>query len=269
MGRIKNPIILLLIVILLNSIAIARDWDQTSLLLKDLTSLSLEELMQVKVQAASGIEETLQQAPAAMIIVSQQDIMERGYFSLDEVIGDLPGFDVIVGGGFEQITAYQRGYRTPFTQRTLFMVNGMVENHLYSQSAIIGRQYPLSNVERIEVLYGPSSVVYGANAFSGVINVITKDAKELEENQHHQEITTQLGNLNSQALEVSALGRQKRFSYNISARLFQSDEAGLDDYPKKWGFTDSKWLQDSQAWGALLGQGQHGVKFGDYLRSIP
>jgi len=264
MRRIKNLIILLLIAILLNHPVTARDREQTALLLKELSGLSLEDLMQVTVQAASGIEETLRQAPAAMIIISQQDIIERGYSSLDEVIGDLPGFDVIVGGGSAQMTAYQRGYRTPFTQRTLFMVNGMVDNHLYTQNAVLSRQYPLSNVERIEVLYGPSSVVYGANAFSGVINVISKDAKELKKDEHHLEVTTQLGSFNSRAVEIAALGKQQGFSYNISARWFDSDEAGLDDYPKKWDFADSRWLNDKQAWGAMLGQEQHGVKFGEY-----
>lgn len=238
--------------------------EQTTLLIKELSSLSLEDLMQVTVQAASGIEETLQQAPAAMLIISEQDIRERGYSSLDEVLGDLPGFDTITGGGSAQVTAYQRGYRTPFTQRTLFMINGMVDNHLYTQSAVLSRQYPLSNVERIEVLYGPSSAVYGANAFSGVINVITKDASALKNNEHHLELNTQVGSFNSGALELTALGKQDNFSYSFAARTFRGDEAGLDDYPKKWGFADSKWLNDSQAWGAMLGQSQQGVKFGDY-----
>ncbi len=260
----RRHIIIILILMIFSSRSPVAAKEYSALLINELKTLSLEELMQVTVQAASGIEETLRQAPAAMVVVSEQDIIEHGYSSLDEVLQDLPGFDTIVSGGFEQVTAYQRGYRTTFTQRTLFMINGLVENHLYSQSAIIGRQYPLSNIERIEVLYGPSSAVYGANAFSGIINVITKDAQALKTNEHHLELNTQLGSFNSKTLELSALGKQDKFSYNISARIFHSDEPGLNDYPKKWGFNSEKLLNSREIWGGLLDHEQHGVKFGEY-----
>ena len=143
---------------------------QEQLKLEELFKMSAKDLMNIKVTLASGVEESLIDAPAAMIIITSDDIKQRGYTSLNEVLMDIPGFDISVTNGADYMTAYQRGYRTSYTQRTLLMIDGKVDNHLWSHNANISRQYPLTNVKRISVLYGPASAVYGANAFLGIIN---------------------------------------------------------------------------------------------------
>ena len=90
----------------------------------DLLDLSLKDLLEVTVSSASGFDESLRDAPAAMVIISSKDIERRGYTSLDEVLLELPGFDLANTNGNGNITAYQRGYRTPMTQRTLLMIDG-------------------------------------------------------------------------------------------------------------------------------------------------
>jgi len=146
---------------------------------EELFKMSLEELMNVKVSSASGLEESMVNAPAAMIVITSEEIKQRRYTSLSDVIIDLPGFDISVPAGGSYLYAYQRGYRTPSTSRTLLMIDGKVNNHLWNHIADISRQYPILNIKRIEVLYGPASALYGANAFLGIINVITKDGSEL------------------------------------------------------------------------------------------
>lgn len=141
--------------------------------LEAMLGLSLTELMDQPVFLASGVEETLADAPAAMIVVTAEEIARRGYSDLSRVLADLPGFDVVVANGTTHANAYRRGYRTPFTQRTLLMIDGKVDNHLWSHMAQLSRQYPMSDVVRIEVLYGPASAVYGVNAFLGIVNVVT------------------------------------------------------------------------------------------------
>ena len=64
------------------------------------------------------------------------------------------------------------------------MVNGKVDNHLWSHMANFSRQYPVMNIERVEVLYGPASAVYGPNAFLGVVNIITKNGMDLEDGEN-------------------------------------------------------------------------------------
>jgi outer membrane receptor for ferrienterochelin and colicins len=135
--------------------------------------------MNVKVTTASGIEESLLDAPAAMVVIEESDFKKRGYISLVEILADLPGFDSVITSGATHLTFYQRGYRTPASSRTLFMINGVINNHLWTQIAVVSRQYPISNISRVELLYGPSSVRYGPNAFMGVINIISKNADDL------------------------------------------------------------------------------------------
>ena len=62
---------------------------------------------------------------------------------------------------------YQLGFRQESTQRTLLMIDGIEENDLYSNIAYISRQYPISNIKAVEILYGPSATMYGPRAFMG------------------------------------------------------------------------------------------------------
>jgi len=73
------------------------------------------------------------------------------------------------------------------------MIDGRVENHLWSQQVFLSRQYPINMISRIEILYGPASVKYGANAFLGVINLITKKGEELKEGRSEFSIKGELG----------------------------------------------------------------------------
>ena len=142
---------------------------------EDLFGMSLEDLVNITVTTASGVEESVIDAPAAMIVITSSDIQKNNYHSLFEVISDISGFDTIESS---PNTFYQRGYRTPFSSRTLFMVNGIVDNHLWTHVAQFSTQYPISNIDKIEVLYGPASVIYGPNAYLGIINIITKKCRK-------------------------------------------------------------------------------------------
>ena len=214
----------------------------------DLFELSLSSLMNVKVTTASGIEESLSDAPAAMVVISENDFKKRGYTNLVDVLADLPGFDSVVSGGSTHLTFYQRGYRTPVSSRTLFMINGVVDNHLWSQNAVISRQYPISNIARVEVLYGPASVRYGPNAFMGIINIITKNAQNFTQDQHEITTRAELGSWNSKGLEISANGRFDSLRYSLSVRKFTSDE---EDLSNRWGFLNNDLYQDETIWGPI------------------
>jgi outer membrane receptor for ferrienterochelin and colicins len=213
-----------------------------------LLNLNLEDLLNLKVSSASGVEESLRDAPAAMVIITSTDIKQRGYTSIDEIILDLPGFDNTVTNGNGGVITYQRGYRTPLTQRTLMLVNGIVDNHLWYHEATLSKNYPLSNIERIEILYGPVGAVYGPNAFLGIINLITFDAKDTHQNDDFIKVNIQSGSYNSQSVDLTAGGNNDDFTYNFSAKYYTSDEAGIDDL-SSWGFVSNDLLSNRDIWG--------------------
>ena len=87
-------------------------------------SPSFDDLFSTEVESASGLNESYLTAPASMNIITKEDIIQRGYTSIDELLSDIPGFDVSITNGITYLNAHQRGYRTPFTQRTLILING-------------------------------------------------------------------------------------------------------------------------------------------------
>jgi len=139
----------------------------------------LSENQTITVSAVSKKAEDIRVAPASVLILNRNDIVERGYVDLIDVLYNLPGFDISKYYGINYANVYQLGFRQENTERTLFMINGIEENDNWSNIAYIARQYPLSNIKAIEILYGPSSTMYGPRAFVGTINIITYDTGEL------------------------------------------------------------------------------------------
>jgi iron complex outermembrane receptor protein len=229
----------------------------------DLFDLTIEQLMGVEITSASGLTESLRDAPAAMIVLTREDFEQRGYTDLGELFADLPGFDSIVTNGSDQVIAYQRGYRTPFMQRTLLRVNGVIDNSLWAHAAVLSRQYPLRNIERIEVLYGPAGAIYGPNAFLGVINLFTRSPTTTAAGEHSADIQLQHGSFDTWGADLAFNGAFGGLSYALSLKAFQSDEAGLDDYAP-WGFAEARLLADRRIWGAVLDREYDDIAYGRY-----
>jgi outer membrane receptor for ferrienterochelin and colicin len=200
---------------------------------------------------ASGVNESVMDAPAAMVVLTKEDIRRRGYLSLDEILSDLPGFDTITTNGTVPSIAYQRGYRTPFTQRTLLLINGKVDNKLWSQTAVISKQYPIQAIERVEVLYGPAGAVYGPNAFLGVINVITRDPRTLKEKESYFKSQFIAGEFGTYGIDFTSAGALSGLNYVISGKFYESDGAKIKDYTN-WGFFKDSLLNDQAIWGQAI-----------------
>src|SRR5690242_6739039 len=90
------------------------------------------------------------------------------------MLDDLPSMDVARSYGETYFKTYWRGYRNVIGSPYLLMIDGVVFNHLYRNDTEIMEAFPLTNVDHIEIVYGPASALYGANAAMGVINVITR-----------------------------------------------------------------------------------------------
>lgn len=207
------------------------------------------------VVTASRTKENLLNAPASVIVITEDDIRNRGYASIDEILYDLPGFDLSFSNGIPYIMGYQRGYRTPFMSRTLFMIDSKIQNDMYTQEADLSRQIPLSNIKRIEVLYGPASAAYGPNAFQGIINIITYDgsdhkkSKESENgNYSASKISLQAGSNNTRSIDAGAHAKVNDWTFSASGKVFKSDEPDLS---KKEGFNSNYWYSNPTVWGGI------------------
>ncbi len=137
-----------------------------------LSTLSLDELTDIKVSTASKMLEPLEQAPATIYVITDNDILNNGYINLQDALKNVPGMEMIDLGFFE--VGGQRGFLGSFSQ-TLLLQNGREMQNLVASEAFITNQYSTHNIKRIEVLNGPGSALYGANAFAGVVNIITKN----------------------------------------------------------------------------------------------
>ena len=142
--------------------------DVTLQLIPNIFDLSLEELMDLQVQTASKVKQNLNETPAATYVVTEYMIKAHGYHNLEEILHDLPGFDFNKSYGINYSTIFMRGYRSDNSDRFLLMFDGIPENDIWKQTTWISRQYPVSDIKQIEVVYGPASALYGTNAFSGI-----------------------------------------------------------------------------------------------------
>ena len=136
---------------------------------------NLIDLSKISVSSVSKTSRKYRMAPATIRVITSYEIKENGYFTLEQVLENLPGFQFRNIQGFNSYV-FQRGIPSQ-NNLILVLINGIQANELNSGGFYGGAQYNLDNVERIEVVYGPVSVIYGTNAISGVINIITKDNK--------------------------------------------------------------------------------------------
>ena len=147
----------------------------------ELTELSVEELMEVQVVVtASRHEQKVRQAPSSVTIVTADEIRTFGYRTLAELLDGVRGFYVTYDRNYSYVGV--RGFLRPgdYNSRVLLLVNGSRINDPVYNQAFIGTDLLLDVdlIERVEIVRGPSSSLYGAGALFAVINVITKRGRD-------------------------------------------------------------------------------------------
>jgi iron complex outermembrane receptor protein len=147
---------------------------------RELGDLSIEELMNESVTSVSRREQKSSQVAAALFVISQEDIRRSGALNIPDLLRMVPGLDVAqINANTWAISA--RGFNHQFADKLLVLIDGRA---VYTPT--VGgvnwdtQDVPLEDIERIEVIRGPGATVWGANAVNGVINVITKQAKDTQ-----------------------------------------------------------------------------------------
>ena len=167
----------------------------------ELTELSLEELLDQEVVSASRFSQRASDAPSSVTVLREEDFRTWGWRTLAEALNSVRGF--LATNNREFTGASVRGFAAPgdYNTRLLLMIDGIRTNgNLYDQ-ANVGQEFilDLDLIDRVEIVRGPGSMVYGGNAFFGVINVITKAGADL----NGTEVAVSKGSYDTRGLRAS------------------------------------------------------------------
>ena len=141
--------------------------------------MSLEELMNIPVYGASKFEQPVTEAPSSITIVTADEIKRYGHRTLADILRSVRGFLVTNDRNYSYLSVRGFGRTGDYNSRFLVLVDGHRINDNIYDSAFIGNEFiiDVDLIERVEVIRGPGSSLYGSNAFFAVINIITRKAQ--------------------------------------------------------------------------------------------
>ncbi len=175
---------------------------------RPLADLPLEDLLKLKVETVFGASRVVQEvthAPASVTVITREEIRTHGYRTLADVLRSVRGFYVTNDRNYSYVGV--RGFARPgdYNCRVLVLVNGHRLNDTIFEGALLGTESPLDVAlfERVEVIRGPSSSVYGTSAFFGVVNLVTRPGGSL----NGVEAEAQVGSETTRSGRVTAGGR--------------------------------------------------------------
>ena len=146
----------------------------------DLANASLQELLNTEVYSASRHDQKSSDAPSAVTVVNAEEIQKYGYRTLGDILQSVRGFYVTNDRDYSYIGVRGFGRLGDWNSRVLVMVDGHRINDNILGQAMVGSEFlvDVDLIERVEVIRGPSSSLYGADAFFAVVNVITRKAEQ-------------------------------------------------------------------------------------------
>lgn len=147
---------------------------------KYLTALSLEQLMDLEVISVSKKIEDISETAGAVYVITPEDIRRLGVTNIPDALRSVPGLEVAHLDA-SQWAITSRGFNGPFANKLLVLIDGRsVYTPLFSGVHWDSQNVLLEDIERIEVIRGPGAALWGANAVNGVINILTKSAKNTQ-----------------------------------------------------------------------------------------
>lgn len=210
------------ILTLFSSIVIAQEEDT------DFYDLSLEELMDISVVSASKTEEKSSNAPSTIYAVSKEQITARGYSNLEELLEDIPEIEIQRKSVTESSNLISfRGISG--NERFLVLQNGIRIASVTGSPHAITHNYPVIHAERVEVILGPASALYGADAFTGIVNIITADGNSI----NGARLSTAYGNFNTTDNSFVVGSGNDDVSVMVTGKFYYSDEPNMPDYYKE------------------------------------
>ncbi|MDA1274212.1 MAG: TonB-dependent receptor [Verrucomicrobia bacterium] len=207
----------------------------------DLAQFSLEDLGQIRVTTVSRKSENLSSAAAAIHVITQEDLRRSGVNSLPEALRMAPGLDVARANS-RQWAISSRGFNELYANRLLVLLDGRTI-YTPSFSGVFWEDTDalIEDIDRIEVIRGPGATLWGANAVNGVINIISKSAKDTQ-----GILATGGGGIEEQAFGSLRYGGQMGSNafYRVYGKYTDRDAFTLADgtgagdswWTSQWGF---------------------------------
>ncbi|HEX5483475.1 MAG TPA: TonB-dependent receptor [Terriglobia bacterium] len=233
-----------------------------------LVNLSLAELGNVRVTTYSKEPEEVWQTPAAIYVLTQEDIRRSGATSIPELLRLVPGVEVAQIDSDHWAVGI-RGFGSQFSKYVLVMIDGRsVYTPLFAGVYWEVQNVPLKDIDRIEVIRGPGGAIWGPNAVNGVINIITKGAQET----HGFQASAAGGNADQGRAEARyGAGNGKTFDYRVYGMGFRRSAghhpgfANFDDWQTGQGGFRMDWRPQRRDALTLEGdiyRGADGVRVG-------
>lgn len=194
-----------------------------------LFDLSLDDLMNIEIESAVRQKQNITEAPSVITVITARQIKERGYLSVAEALNSTVGIDVNTDYfqpnlGIRGINGGMRSW----SRLVKVMIDGQsISIRSSSDNFLDASLIPLEAIEKIEIVRGPNSAIYGKNAFLGVINIITKNGSNLTDNS----ITNFGGSYqNEAAYGISTVfgGKNNNFDLLFASSFSQFDFSGLN-----------------------------------------
>jgi outer membrane receptor protein involved in Fe transport len=211
-GTMKNYQLIWLLLGLFPASSVHSAGDEVEKLLP----LSLEELLEIQVTISTNTLQKLSKAPSVVSVITAEDIKATGTTNIVEILESLPGV---------HIRNNLFGFRPQVTMRganstnTLLMVNGAPIKDLAWSNGIFWKGLPANMVERVEVIRGPGSALFGSDASSGVINIITKTAGKISQ----AEAGVRAGSFDTQEAWVQHGAQWNGFDIALTADVMHTD----------------------------------------------
>lgn len=203
---------------------------QSEVGLERLLAMSMDDLMSLKVRISTNTDQVLSRAPSVVSVITTEDIKATGATNVSEVLQSVPGIFVRPNlFAFRPLVTFRGAAST----HTLIMVNGVPMRDLVWSNGIFWKGLPTHMIERIEIIRGPGSALFGSDASAGVVNVITKTAGRID----HTEAGLRVGNFDSQEGWVQHGGNWNGVEYGFTAELSRTD--GHDPYIRRAAASES------------------------------
>ncbi len=191
----------------------------------DLAELSLEDLMAVKVASVSTPSRYAQKtenAPASVTVITSEEIKLFGYRTLADILESMPGMYVTYDRNYAYLGV--RGFSIPsdYNSRVLVLVDGHRINENIYGGGLLGGEFVLDVdlIDRVEVVHGPASSMYGSSALLAVVNVFTKKARDLQ----HAEASVSGGSFDTlkERGTIAGVATNAGIEYVLSATYYDS-----------------------------------------------
>ncbi|MGH1338638.1 MAG: TonB-dependent receptor [Aureispira sp.] len=202
------------------------------------TYAALEAKQKASTETSTANKESLEDAPATIYVITAEDIEDNGYMSLNEILADIPEFEIQYrsNGEVNNIVSARGIYGN---EKLLILKDGHRYNSMVSTNYSLMENYGVRYAKRVEVILGPASALYGADAYMGVVNIITEKGN----NRKAANLTGSYGNYNTTSNAIAVGGGTDKISFALDVGFFYTEGANLNEaYTDEFRFYNRNYL---------------------------